>query len=203
MDAVRYWIAVLVVAFYPGALLYWFSIHPLIGFWRRAGARLTLAIHYGLILALAAVIYRARGPLLAVEFGTNWWLCAAGAVLMIGSGIMRRKLGRHLTPRVLQGIPELSSDKRASKLITVGIYSRVRNPRYIQLLLAVAGYALITNYLAVYALAVAGPLIVALIVRIEEKELRARFGEEYVEYCARVPRFIPRRPTPAQRGGSG
>lgn len=27
----------------------------------------------------------------------------------------------------------------------------------------------------------------------EERELRERFGQEYVEYSAEVPRFIPRR----------
>jgi len=33
---------------------------------------------------------------------------------------------------------------------------------------------------------------VLLIVRIEEHELRDRFGAEYEAYCARVPRFVPR-----------
>jgi hypothetical protein len=29
--------------------------------------------------------------------------------------------------------------------------------------------------------------------RMEERELRARFGEAYVRYCRLVPRFVPRR----------
>ncbi len=193
MDAIRYWIALLVVAFYPGALLYWFSLHPLIGFWRRAGVRLTLAVHWAMILAVAAGVYGMRGPLLAVEFGTDWGLLTAGATLLIASVAIGRALGRHFGRRVLLGIPELAPDGNASRLITGGIYSRIRHPRYLELMLAVAGYALVTNYLAVYVLAVAGPFAVALVVRIEERELRARFGAEYVEYCARVPRFIPRR----------
>jgi len=30
------------------------------------------------------------------------------------------------------------------------------------------------------------------IIRIEEKELRQRFGTEHESYCARVPRLIPK-----------
>jgi protein-S-isoprenylcysteine O-methyltransferase Ste14 len=49
------------------------------------------------------------------------------------------------------------------------------------------------NYLALY---VALPLSLAalyLIVILEEKELRNRFGSQYEKYCHSVPRFIPRR----------
>jgi protein-S-isoprenylcysteine O-methyltransferase Ste14 len=60
-------------------------------------------------------------------------------------------------------------------------------------MIAMAGYALLTNYLAVYILAAASPLILLLVVQLEEKELRDRFGKQYEDYCVRVPRFIPRR----------
>jgi protein-S-isoprenylcysteine O-methyltransferase Ste14 len=30
-------------------------------------------------------------------------------------------------------------------------------------------------------------------IAIRRRELRDRFGEEYIEYCRRVPRFVPRR----------
>ena len=31
-----------------------------------------------------------------------------------------------------------------------------------------------------------------MIIEMEERELRERFGQEYAEYCIRVPRFVPR-----------
>jgi Cu+-exporting ATPase len=68
----------------------------------------------------------------------------------------------------------------------------MRHPRYVQLLIALTGYALIANYLASYlvvALWVPGILVIALL---EEKELRDHFGDAYQTYCRAVPRFLPK-----------
>jgi len=56
-----------------------------------------------------------------------------------------------------------------------------------------AGFALLANYLALYLVLAVGGLGIWLIVILEEKELRERFGPAYDDYCRRVPRFIPRR----------
>ena len=93
---------------------------------------------------------------------------------------------------VLEQAMELAPEKRPQKLITTGIYAAIRHPRYLQMYLSFVGCAFIANYLALY-------LVVALwlpglyvIVLLEEKELRDRFGPAYEEYCRQVPRFIPR-----------
>lgn len=46
----------------PGSFLFWFSIHPFIQFWRKVGPWLTLAIHYALMLILAAGVFLVRTP---------------------------------------------------------------------------------------------------------------------------------------------
>jgi protein-S-isoprenylcysteine O-methyltransferase Ste14 len=58
--------------------------------------------------------------------------------------------------------------------------------------MGVLACALFTNYLAAYVLFAVSLVLVRIIIWMEEKELRARFGEEYEDYCARVPRLIPR-----------
>jgi protein-S-isoprenylcysteine O-methyltransferase Ste14 len=40
------------------------------------------------------------------------------------------------------------------------------------------------------------------VVLLEERELRDRFGAEYDEYCRRVPRYIPGRPSAADATAS-
>jgi protein-S-isoprenylcysteine O-methyltransferase Ste14 len=69
----------------------------------------------------------------------------------------------------------------------------VRNPIIVAELMVIWGEALYVASVGIvlYALAasVAGHLIV---VRVEEPELRRRFGESYDAYCRDVPRWLPR-----------
>jgi protein-S-isoprenylcysteine O-methyltransferase Ste14 len=126
-----------------------------------------------------------------VEYGTNPLLIALSVPVLIASLVLRRALGRQLKMRILMGIPELSAEPSGQKLLCEGIYARIRHPRYLEIFIALISYALFTNYLAAYAmLALSVPTLLA-IIHIEERELRDRFGEEYVRYCAHVPRFWP------------
>ena len=99
---------------------------------------------------------------------------------------------RHVTIKVLIGLPELAPERHPGRLVTGGLYARIRHPRYVQFLLGLLGYALFADYLAAYivvALWIPGIWAIAVL---EERELRDRFGEQYEEYCRRVRRFVPR-----------
>lgn len=76
-------------------------------------------------------------------------------------------------------------------LETTGIYSVIRNPSYLGLLITALGWVL-TFCSGVGVLLVAS-LLVPLVARIraEERLLRAHFGAEYETYCARTWRLLP------------
>jgi len=192
MNVVRYYLALLLLSFTPPTFLFWLSIHPFVRFWRRLGLRLALGINYAGLLVLAALIFVYCKPLLSVDFGTNPILIGLAVPLLVVSGAMRKRLSKHLRLAILTGIPELAQEQHGTPLLTEGLYSRMRHPRYVQAILAVAAYTLICNYLATYVLFLATLVLILLLVPMEERELRQRFGVEYETYCARVPRFIPR-----------
>ena len=191
MDTFRHVLTLLMLMFMPGAVLFWFLVHPFIRFWRRLGLRLALAIYYTLMAAFVAGVFLLRKTLLAVDFGTNPVLIAVAVPMLAASIVLRRKISRHLRFKTLGGLPEMAPDRFPQRLLTEGIYSRIRHPRYVEVLLVMASLALIANNLASYVNWIIGIPSVLLIVRIEEHELRDRFGAEYEAYCARVPRFVP------------
>ena len=191
MDRVRYGVALIFLMLMPGALLYWFSIHPFVRFWRGVGVRATMAVHIAMIAVVGFGIYLLRDLLLAVEYGANPLLMAISVPVLIASMVLRRALGRQLKLRTLVGIPELAAAPGAQRLLCEGIYARIRHPRYLEIFIALVFYALFTNYLAAYVVMAASVPTLLGIIHFEERELRDRFGEEYVRYCARVPRFWP------------
>jgi protein-S-isoprenylcysteine O-methyltransferase Ste14 len=86
------------------------------------------------------------------------------------------------------------------ELVTGGIYSRVRNPMYLVVLLCIGGQALLYRSILVLWWAVGGWLIVHnRVTEYEEPHLTELYGEEYEQYCERVPHWDPRlRPADAK-----
>jgi protein-S-isoprenylcysteine O-methyltransferase Ste14 len=192
IDDIRHWSALLLLVGLPPGLLLWFAIHPFVAFWRRLGPGWTYAILSVPSLLLMAGTWFLRHRLLAVDFGfslplTIFAVVAFGVALTIA--LERR---RHLTPRILAGFDELGPEPARSQLLSDGIYARIRHPRYVELLFWILGYALFANHLAPYVACLLYVPVILAVVWLEERELRDRFGDSYVQYCSRVPRFIPR-----------
>lgn len=86
-------------------------------------------------------------------------------------------------------------------LVVDGLHGVIRNPIMAAELLVIWGEALWFGSLGIVGYAVLMTLAARwVVVRVEEPELRERFGEAYESYCRRVPRWIPRLRRPARDG---
>jgi protein-S-isoprenylcysteine O-methyltransferase Ste14 len=193
MNTVRYVLAVMTLVSMPPAIVLWYAIHPVAAFWRRLGFAWTYTILGVPAVALMVWLFFVRDSLLGADFGTNWLTFGIGVVAFAGSLTMGWKRKKLLTYGVLAGMPELSAKRYPGRVLQEGPYAVIRHPRYVEVLLGTLGYALIVNYLGIYVLWVLCFPAIYLVVLLEERELRERFGTEYEEYAKRVPRFVPRR----------
>lgn len=163
-------------------------VHPQIDFWRgraRAAYITGLVISWGGVTALLVIFRDAlltRGQPGDLQIGFGLLLIAADIWLF---GRVRKDLG---TSRLI-GKPELSG---GGEVAETGIYARLRNPRYVGVLASVLGACLLAATPLMWAIAAAWSVLVLVVIAFEERELRARLGTPYIEYCRRVPRFIPR-----------
>ena len=81
---------------------------------------------------------------------------------------------------------------RQNHLVTTGVYAWVRNPVYSAVLLVCTGLLLMAYNLWLLLLPpVFWALMTAMLIPTEEKWLRSLYGQEYIDYCARVNRCIP------------
>jgi protein-S-isoprenylcysteine O-methyltransferase Ste14 len=106
-------------------------------------------------------------------------LVAAGAVLAVAAERQFRRTGTNVPPW-----------KPALALATTGIYAHLRNPMYVGTGAMVAGLAigLASDWTLVLLVPAALMLHRGVVLR-EEDYLERKFGEDYRQYKARVPRY--------------
>ena len=87
------------------------------------------------------------------------------------------------------------------RLVTYGIFAWVRNPLYVGNFLIWMGFVVISGVLWLLPVAILLFAIeYSLIVAYEEGVLESIFGQEYLDYKAVTPRWIPRPPARRERG---
>ena len=191
VDWVRYYMAILILFGVPPGLLMWLVIHPFHKLLRQVGlggAYLIVAVPLTL---LAGTILWFRDVILATDYGTNYLLMTLSVAPFVLAEAIYLGHRKYLTLPIQVGVPELTGSQKEI-LLTEGIYGRIRHPRYVESVLWILGYALFTNYLGLYLVFLLTLQVMHIIVLLEEKELKERFGRDYEEYCRRVPRYIPR-----------
>lgn len=203
MDTARYVVALLAITVFPAAMLYWLLVHQFVRFWRQLGLVPSYIVLFGIFFTMIGAVYALRGTLLAAEYGTNWLFIGIGGVLFVAGKVVQGFARRQLSIATFLGVPELQPSGKEGRLLQLGIYRRVRHPRYLGVMLGTVAMALFTNYLAAYAVAVIAFPWLHLIMVLEERELLDRFGEAYRTYQQQVPRLVPRRSRAAGSTTSG
>lgn len=192
LETVRFYLALMTVATLPFALIYWYLIHPFVAFWRRTGPWVAYGVVLVVLVANVAVVWNWRDVLFGVSYsvGPPHWILAA--LLYITAAAIQIRCQRYLKFRIMAGLPELSPERHAIELLQDGIYARIRHPRYVSVSFGMLAVAIFCNYASLWVVTILMFPVLYGIVLLEERELRDRFGEAYVDYSQRVPRFVPR-----------
>lgn len=104
----------------------------------------------------------------------------AGILTMLAGTSRFRKLGNNLEPW-----------KHANQIVSSGIYRYTRNPMYLGMALAYLGLALLFgSSWALLLWPVAILVIRTQVIAREERYLAKKFGDEYLDYKARVRRWL-------------
>ena len=121
------------------------------------------------------------GFLLVQLLGT---LILAGSILLLFEAFARF---------ALQGLGTPAPVSPTRHLVVTGFYRYVRNPMYLAVVGAILGQSMILGDLMLVLYAALVWLVTHLfVVSYEEPTLRRKFRDEYAEFCAHVPRWIPR-----------
>ncbi|MBI4525932.1 MAG: isoprenylcysteine carboxylmethyltransferase family protein [Deltaproteobacteria bacterium] len=170
--------------------------------WRSAG--LTTAFFISLFTEMFGVPFTIYilAPLLGVEpriFGmyeSHLW-----AYFLSRTGIMTLQAGVYLVMVVSTGL--ISSGfillalgwkqvyRGDGELVTGGLYSKLRHPQYLGLILIIVGFLIMWPTLLTVLLA---PFLIGRYIFLaieEDRELEEKFGENFRRYKEAVPRFIP------------
>lgn len=167
--------------------MYWLILHPFGSFWRnrvRAAfwfAGLTAWITGGLVL------WNFRHALLTIN-RPFWPLIALGFALIGVEAYLFVRVERELGSRRLVGHAELTG---TGEMFTRGLYAHVRHPRYTGMFCAVLGAAILAGTSRLWVVIAIWWVFALSVIRLEERELAARFGDTYKMYRARVPAFLP------------
>jgi protein-S-isoprenylcysteine O-methyltransferase Ste14 len=114
----------------------------------------------------------------------GWLGALVGATGVVLLWMTHRDLGREFSQTL-----ELKEDHR---LVTTGLYSRIRHPMYTAIfLVAIAQLLLIGNVVVAPAFLIGFTILYLARIRHEEQMMLEHFGKAYKDYCLRTYRLFP------------
>ncbi len=178
------WIIAIVYSTIPS---YWLVVHP---FARRGGRVRLMTIGPVWLLmwiAVGAITWRWR---LDTLYDQPWlWL---PGVLLIFCGVAFYGAAReNFSMDQALGRSEIEPDKHEQRLVATGIRAQIRHPYYLGHLCELLGWTVGSGLVVLYALLPFAVITGYFMVRAEERELEARFGDAYRHYRAHSAVMFP------------
>ena len=197
-EGIRTWVAIgLEVAFF-GVAIVWRSWVQ----WRRTGSTGFIRPHRGapalelagatgfvaaIVLLVAAPVVDAAGMSRFAVLDVTW-AAVAGFLLILAGLVLTVTAQLSMGDSWRIGV----DDSQRTELVTAGVFSRVRNPIFTGMLLAVLGFLLlIPNPVSLAAVVILTASLEIQVRRVEEPYLARTHGEVYEQYRARTGRFLP------------
>jgi protein-S-isoprenylcysteine O-methyltransferase Ste14 len=167
--------------------IYWLILHPFHSFWRN---RIRAAFWFAGLTAwtCGGVLLWVFRHLLLADSCPSWFAITAGFALFAVEAYLFGRVERELGGRRLVGHAELTG---TGEMFSGGLYAHVRHPRYAGMFCAVLGAALLAGTPMLWVVLAFWWPFALNVIRLEERELAARFGPAYEAYRKRVPAFLP------------
>jgi protein-S-isoprenylcysteine O-methyltransferase Ste14 len=183
-------LAILACSVYCTIPLFWLVVHPFIARWRMHGRRAYLQI-LPIWIVFIATTFLVLWPFRFARYYANWWTWVPAVCLFLMGFSIYSEAFKSFRAEQVSGLAELEPDLHHQELVTTGVRARVRHPIYLGHLCEILGWCVGTGLTALYALAGFAIVTGIFMIRIEDRELEARFGDEYRKYRATVPAVIP------------
>lgn len=143
-------------------------------------------------------------PIVMALFGLLIWLCRDfwvhlpfenGVRYLLGGALMASALALDIIAflefRKFKTTINPLRPQKATNIVTSGIYSKTRNPMYVGMMLLLSGWSILNTSLFGFLLIFGfWAFITRFQIIPEEHALSAKFGQEYLDYVAKVRRWI-------------
>jgi protein-S-isoprenylcysteine O-methyltransferase Ste14 len=183
-------VATLICTVYCTIPLFWIVLRGLVRHRSFAGRAVYLIAlpAWGLFIAAAfALVWRFRDVHLYQSKAA--WI--PGVLFILLGLTIYRAAFQGFDKSKVSGLAEVDPLRQEQQLVVSGIREKVRHPIYLGHFCEAFGWCLGTGSIPLLALLAFGAATGAIMIRKEDDELEARFGERYRTYRESVPAFLP------------
>jgi len=140
-------------------------------------------------MAIFPLLYTLTDWLAATNYDGNYALGILGAIGMLLSVVIIGKAHKDLGDQWTHTHKQVDHPE----LITRGIYESIRHPMYTaHFLWGISQALLLWNWIAGFGFLIGFVVFCPLRLKLEEANLRRTFGQNYDQYVANTPRFMPK-----------